>query len=66
MRILVTGITGQVGGALVSRLNGLGTVVPVNRAMLDFTRPEILSRELESLAPDLIIPAREQLSPTER
>ena len=66
MRILVTGITGQVGGALVSCLNGLGTVVLVNRAMLDFTRPEILSRELESLAPDLIIPAREQLSPTER
>ena len=55
MRILVTGVTGQVGGALVARLNGLGTVVPANRAMLDLTRPADLSRALDDLAPDLII-----------
>jgi dTDP-4-dehydrorhamnose reductase len=55
MRILVTGVTGQVGGALVTRLNGLGTVVPANRAMLDLTQPEGLSRALDKLAPDLII-----------
>ena len=55
MLILVTGITGQVGGALVSRLKGLGTVVPANREMLDFTRPDGLSLALERLAPNLII-----------
>jgi dTDP-4-dehydrorhamnose reductase len=55
MRILVTGVTGQVGGALVARLKGLGTVVPANRAMLDLTRPADLSHALDDLAPDLII-----------
>jgi len=55
MRILVTGVTGQVGGALVTRLNGLATIVPANRAMLDLNRPEGLSRALDDLAPDLII-----------
>ena len=55
MLILVTGVTGQVGGALVSRLKGLGTVVPANREMLDFTRPDGISLALERLAPDLII-----------
>ena len=55
MRILVTGVTGQVGGALVARLKGLGTVVPANRGMLDLTRPAGLSLALDDLAPDLII-----------
>lgn len=55
MRILVTGVTGQVGGALVVQLNGLGIVVPANRAMLDLTRPADLSHALDDLAPDLII-----------
>jgi dTDP-4-dehydrorhamnose reductase len=55
MRILVTGVTGQVGGALVARLNGLGTVVPANRAMLDLTQSAGLARALDDLAPDLIV-----------
>jgi dTDP-4-dehydrorhamnose reductase len=55
MRILVTGVTGQVGGALVPRLKGLGTVVPANREILDLSRPEALSRALDEIAPDLII-----------
>jgi dTDP-4-dehydrorhamnose reductase len=55
MRILVTGVTGQVGGALVARLKGLGTVVPANREILDLSRPEVLSRALDEIAPDLII-----------
>jgi dTDP-4-dehydrorhamnose reductase len=55
MRILVTGVTGQVGGALVARLKGLGTVVPANREILDLSRPEGLSRALDEIAPDLII-----------
>jgi dTDP-4-dehydrorhamnose reductase len=55
MRILVTGVTGQVGGALVARLKGLGTVVPANRERFDLSRPEALSRALDEIAPDLII-----------
>jgi dTDP-4-dehydrorhamnose reductase len=54
-RILVTGVTGQVGCALVARLKGLGTVVPANREILDLSRPEVLSRALDEIAPDLII-----------
>ena len=38
MRILVTGVTGQVGSALLSRLQGLGTVIPADNATLDFTK----------------------------
>ena len=55
MRVLVTGVTGQVGGALVARLEGLGTVVPANRERFDLSRPEALSRALDEIAPDLII-----------
>jgi len=39
MRILLTGVTGQVGGALVAALESAGTVVPADRAALDLARP---------------------------
>ena len=39
MRILVTGVTGQVGGALVPRLQHLGTALPLDEVELDFTNP---------------------------
>ena len=55
MRILVTGVTGQVGGALVPRLRRLGTVVPVDRGQLDLARPDAIGDALDRLAPGLII-----------
>jgi dTDP-4-dehydrorhamnose reductase len=55
MRILVTGVTGQVGGALVSRLAGRHTVIAAARDMLDLSRPDAMAGQLDGLAPDLIV-----------
>ncbi len=55
MRILITGVTGQVGGALISRLPSLGTIVPADRTTLDLTKLDSLTDTLDCLAPDLII-----------
>jgi dTDP-4-dehydrorhamnose reductase len=55
MRFLVTGVSGQVGGALVPRLQRLGTVVPVDEHELDFTKLDTMPAILDRLAPDFII-----------
>jgi len=55
MRILVTGASGQVGGALVTALDGLGPVIATDRAMLDLAQPESIAAVLDRIAPDLII-----------
>jgi len=55
MRILVTGVTGQIGGALARRLQRLGTVIPADRTALDFTKLDSLTNGLDDLAPDFII-----------
>jgi len=55
MRILVTGVTGQVGGALVAALGSAGTVVPADRAALDLARPADIAAALDRSAPDLIV-----------
>jgi dTDP-4-dehydrorhamnose reductase len=55
MRILLTGTSGQVGGALLPRLAGLGTVIAADRAMLDLGKPEGLAAELDAIAPELIV-----------
>lgn len=55
MRILVTGVTGQVGSALASQLRSLGTVIPADRAALDLTRPTEIAKRLSELAPDVIV-----------
>ena len=55
MRILVTGVTGQVGAALATRLAAFGTIVPAPRAMLDLTRPQEIGLRLDELAPDVIV-----------
>lgn len=55
MRILVTGVTGQVGSALLTPLGNIGTVVPSDRSLLDLTEPHRISRALDRLAPDLIV-----------
>ena len=55
MRILVTGVGGQVGGALVPRLQKLGTVIPIDVDTLDFAKPDGLAEAVARLAPDLIV-----------
>jgi dTDP-4-dehydrorhamnose reductase len=52
-RILVTGATGQVGGALVEALPE--TVMAADRAVLDLAKPEMIAAALDHLAPELII-----------
>ena len=55
MRILLTGITGQVGSALRGPLASLGTVLVTDRNMLDLTRPSEIPGILDAMAPDLIV-----------
>jgi dTDP-4-dehydrorhamnose reductase len=55
MRILLTGTTGQVGGALLEPLQSIGTVIPVGRADFDLSDPPSLPATLERIAPDLIV-----------
>jgi dTDP-4-dehydrorhamnose reductase len=55
MRILLTGVTGQVGNALRAPLASLGTVVGADRSLLDLSRPSELAGILDEVAPDLII-----------
>lgn len=55
MRILVTGVTGQVGRALAKRLYGLGDVIPADRSVLNLAEPCKLTEALDRLSPDLIV-----------
>ena len=55
MRVLVTGVTGQVGGALLGALNGKANVVAAPRAVLDLAQAETIASALDWIAPDLII-----------
>lgn len=55
MRVLLTGVTGQVGAALAPRLSSFATLVPADRSALDLTQPDKLAGTLDRLAPDLIV-----------
>lgn len=55
MRILLTGVNGQVGKALSEPLASLGTVLAVDRTSLDLSRPEMINAFLDAKRPDLII-----------
>jgi dTDP-4-dehydrorhamnose reductase len=54
MRVLVTGVTGQVGGALLGALNE-ANVVAAPRAVLDLAQAGTIASALDRIAPDLII-----------
>ena len=54
MRILLTGVSGQVGGALLSRL-GRATIIAADRATLDLAHPRALAAALDRLRPEIII-----------
>jgi dTDP-4-dehydrorhamnose reductase len=55
MRILLTGIDGQVGGALQPLLANLGTIIAPSITEFDLSQPETLAAKLDSFKPDLII-----------
>jgi dTDP-4-dehydrorhamnose reductase len=55
MRILLTGVNGQVGSALRGPLASLGTVLAVYRTAFDLSRPSELPGILDAMAPDLIV-----------
>jgi dTDP-4-dehydrorhamnose reductase len=55
MRILLTGVTGQVGAALRAPLESVGTLVAADRNRLDLARPELVASVLDEIAPDLIV-----------
>ncbi|WP_024516277.1 dTDP-4-dehydrorhamnose reductase [Bradyrhizobium sp. Tv2a-2] len=55
MRIVLTGVTGQVGLALTVTLPEIGTVVAADRSLLNLAVPATLTAALDRLAPDLII-----------
>lgn len=55
MRILLTGTSGQVGGALLPLLERQGSVLAPKREAFDLSRPGMLSEALDALRPDLIV-----------
>src|SRR5260370_37737658 len=55
MRILLTGVTGQVGQALRKPLHCFATVIAADRSALDLSHPENISAALDSFSPDLIV-----------
>jgi dTDP-4-dehydrorhamnose reductase len=55
MRILLTGVSGQVGSALLPRLQRIGTVIPADFDTLDFAKPDLLADALDRIAPQLVI-----------
>jgi dTDP-4-dehydrorhamnose reductase len=58
MRILLTGITGQVGSALRGPLASLGTVLADEGPCSILTHPREIPGILDAMAPDLIVNPR--------
>jgi dTDP-4-dehydrorhamnose reductase len=54
-RILITGSTGQVGGALVQTLTGMGNVFAPNRAELDLASPDSIRQVMRDFQPNWVI-----------
>jgi dTDP-4-dehydrorhamnose reductase len=55
VRILITGVSGQVGSALMRRLRSLGSLLPTDRSALDLSKPGGIAARLDALKPDVII-----------
>ena len=55
MRILVTGATGQVGGALLKLLRPAVPVIATGRSELDLAQPAEIGAALDRIAPSMII-----------
>jgi dTDP-4-dehydrorhamnose reductase len=57
MRTLVTGVAGQVGGALVDALRERVAIIAADRTRLDLGRPLEIASALDRIEPELIINA---------
>ena len=57
MRILVTGVSGQIGGALLARLPASAAALAADRSVLDLAKPQAIPGTLDRLAPDIIVNA---------
>jgi dTDP-4-dehydrorhamnose reductase len=55
MRILVTGVTGQVGSALLDALAPAASIVAAGRKELDLAQPDQIASALDRIAADLIV-----------
>lgn len=55
MRILLTGVSGQIGHALLAQLQTRGEIIRADRKLLDLTRPDLIPGVLDTLKPDLIV-----------
>lgn len=56
-KILVTGITGQVGQELLQTLKDVGEIVGVARQQLDLSQPEQIYKAIAAIKPQIIINA---------
>ena len=56
-KILLTGITGQVGQELQQTLSTIGEVIGVDRTSIDLTQPEQIHTSIERIKPNLIVNA---------
>ena len=56
-KILLTGITGQVGQELQQTLTSLGEVIGVSRQQLDLSQPDQIRQGIVEIKPDLIVNA---------
>lgn len=55
MRILLTGVSGQVGWELQRSLQALGTITAVDHAGLDLTQPDSIRAVLRAVKPTVIV-----------
>lgn len=57
IKILVTGVTGQIGFELVRTLQGLGEVIAVDRTTFDLTKPDQMRDVVRAIRPTVIVNA---------
>jgi dTDP-4-dehydrorhamnose reductase len=55
VKILLTGVTGQVGGALVEPLSQIGQVICADRATVDLASPDSIRQTMRRIRPALVI-----------
>jgi dTDP-4-dehydrorhamnose reductase len=55
MRVLITGVTGQIGAALVPSFRDFAEVIPAARTVMDLSDAASIPARLDALAPELIV-----------